>query len=106
VPTAVTVEYETGRPAAVEAAAYFVVAEVLANVTKHADASTVDIKLGGTPSLLTLEIRDDGRGGADERRGSGLAGIRRRAEAFDGTLTLTSPPGGPTVLRVELPCGS
>ncbi|GLY44330.1 histidine kinase [Amycolatopsis sp. NBRC 101858] len=106
VPAAVTVEYETGRPAAVEAAAYFVVAEALANITKHADASTVDIKLGGTASLLTLEIRDDGRGGADEQRGSGLAGIRRRAEAFDGTLTLTSPPGGPTVLRVELPCGS
>ncbi|WP_086674113.1 sensor histidine kinase [Amycolatopsis pretoriensis] len=106
VPTAVHVEYETHRPAAVEAAAYFVVAEVLANVTKHADASTVDITLGGTASLLSLRIRDDGRGGADERRGSGLSGIRRRAEAFDGTLTLTSPPGGPTVLRVELPCGS
>ncbi|WP_103340022.1 sensor histidine kinase [Amycolatopsis sp. CA-126428] len=106
VPVDVTVEYETGRPAAVEAAAYFVVAEVLANVTKHANASQVDLTLGGTASLLCLEIRDDGRGGADESRGSGLAGIRRRAEAFDGTLTLTSPPGGPTVLRVELPCGS
>ncbi|WP_410572289.1 sensor histidine kinase [Amycolatopsis sp. cmx-4-61] len=106
VPVAVDVEYEPGRPAAVEAAAYFVVAEALANVTKHADASRVDITLGGTASLLRLEIRDDGRGGADEYRGSGLAGIRRRAEAFDGTLTLTSPPGGPTVLRVELPCGS
>jgi len=106
VPVAVTVVYETGRPAAVEAAAYFVVAETLANVTKHADASQVDIILGGSPGVLELEIRDDGRGGADESRGSGLAGIRRRAEAFDGTLTLTSPPGGPTVLRVELPCGS
>ncbi|WP_033263071.1 sensor histidine kinase [Amycolatopsis vancoresmycina] len=106
VPVAVDVAYETGRPAAVEAAAYFVVAEVLANVTKHADASQVDVVLGGTASLLCLEIRDDGRGGADESRGSGLAGIRRRAEAFDGTLTLTSPHGGPTVLRVELPCGS
>lgn len=106
VPAAVDVEYEAGRPAAVEAAAYFVVAEALANVTKHADASKVDIRLGGTASLLYLEIRDDGRGGAVESDGSGLAGIRRRAEAFDGTLTLTSPPGGPTVLRVELPCGS
>ena len=66
----------------------------------------VDITLGGSSGVLELEIRDDGRGGADESRGSGLAGIRRRAEAFDGTLTLTSPPGGPTVLRVELPCGS
>jgi signal transduction histidine kinase len=106
VPVTVTVEYETGRPAAVEAAAYFVVAETLANVTKHADASEVDVLLGGTTGVLRLEIRDDGRGGADETRGSGLAGIRRRAEAFDGTMSLTSPPGGPTVLRVELPCGS
>ncbi|MGW4063420.1 sensor histidine kinase [Amycolatopsis sp. NPDC004747] len=106
VPAVVDVEDGSGRPAAVEAAAYFVVAEALANVTKHADASRVDIRLGGTDSLLRLEIRDDGRGGADESHGSGLAGIRRRAEAFDGTLTLTSPPGGPTVLRVELPCGS
>jgi signal transduction histidine kinase len=106
VPATVDVASETGRPAAVEAAAYFVVAEALANVTKHADASRVDITLGGTSSLLCLEIRDDGRGGAGESPGSGLAGIRRRAEAFDGTLTLTSPPGGPTVLRVELPCGS
>ncbi|HET6708520.1 sensor histidine kinase [Amycolatopsis sp.] len=106
VPVAVDVETETHRPAAVEAAAYFVVAEALANVTKHADASHVDIVVGGTASVLCLEIRDDGRGGATESGGSGLAGIRRRAEAFDGTLTLTSPPGGPTVLRVELPCGS
>ncbi len=106
VPVTVTVSDDTGRPAAVEAAAYFVVAEALANVTKHADASRVDITLSGPPGLLRLEIRDDGRGGADESAGSGLAGIRRRAEAFDGTLSLTSPPGGPTVLRVELPCGS
>ncbi|MEQ0562297.1 sensor domain-containing protein [Amycolatopsis sp. NEAU-NG30] len=106
VPAAVDVEHETGRPAAVEAAAYFVVAEALANVTKHAGASQVDITLGGTDSVLFLEIRDDGHGGAEESGGSGLAGIRRRAEAFDGTLKLTSPPGGPTVLRVELPCGS
>ena len=106
VPVALTVENDSGRPAAVEAAAYFVVAEALANVTKHANASNVEITLGGTAGLLSIDIRDDGRGGAEEAGGSGLAGIRRRAEAFDGTLTLTSPPGGPTELRVELPCGS
>ncbi|WP_328614024.1 sensor histidine kinase [Amycolatopsis sp. NBC_00355] len=106
VPVALTVENDAGRPAAVEAAAYFVVAEALANVTKHADASKIEITLGGTAGLLSIDIRDDGRGGAEEAAGSGLAGIRRRAEAFDGTLTLTSPPGGPTELRVELPCGS
>jgi signal transduction histidine kinase len=106
VPVALTVENDSGRPAAVEAAAYFVVAEALANVTKHADASKIEITLGGPAGLLSIDIRDDGRGGAEEAAGSGLAGIRRRAEAFDGTLTLTSPPGGPTELRVELPCGS
>jgi signal transduction histidine kinase len=106
VPVVLTVENDVGRPAAVEAAAYFVVAEALANVTKHADASKIEITLRGTAGLLRIDIRDDGRGGAEEAGGSGLAGIRRRAEAFDGTLTLTSPPGGPTELRVELPCGS
>ncbi|MEU5692009.1 sensor histidine kinase [Actinosynnema sp. NPDC020468] len=94
------------RPAAVEAAAYFVVAEMLTNVTKHAEASRVSVTLAGTADTLSIVVEDDGRGGADERRGSGLAGIRRRVAAFDGTMTLTSPPGGPTVLRVELPCGS
>jgi signal transduction histidine kinase len=54
---------------------------------------------------LLAGIEDDGRGGAEEGRGSGLTGIRRRVEAYDGRLTLTSPPGGPTRMRVELPCG-
>jgi signal transduction histidine kinase len=57
-------------------------------------------------SRLSLRISDDGTGGADEAAGSGLIGIRRRIEALDGTLTVTSPPGGPTTLEVELPCGS
>jgi signal transduction histidine kinase len=55
---------------------------------------------------LSLRIEDDGVGGADERHGSGLTGMRSRIEAHDGRLTLTSPPGGPTTLDVELPCGS
>lgn len=106
VPCTVDVGGSGRRPAAVEAAAYFVVAEMLTNVTKHSDADRAWISLDGTADTLLIEIRDNGRGGADESHGSGLAGIRKRAEAFDGTVTLTSPAGGPTVLKVELPCGS
>ena len=92
-------------PAAVESAAYFVVAEALTNVAKHSGADHCEVRLtGGDP--LVIEVRDDGHGGADETGGTGLAGIRRRVAAFDGTTSIDSPPGGPTVLRVELPCGS
>lgn len=94
------------RPAAVEAAAYFVITEALTNATKHSGAEGLSLIIGGPPELLRIEIRDDGVGGAVETYGGGLAGIRRRAEALDGSMVLTSPPGGPTVLRVELPCGS
>jgi signal transduction histidine kinase len=92
------------RPApAVESAAYFVVAEALANATKHAGANRVDIRIAREGDGLALEVTDDGRGGADPR-GAGLSGLRRRVEALDGRLSVTSPPGGPTTLRAELPC--
>ncbi|MGW5667157.1 sensor histidine kinase [Micromonospora sp. NPDC003776] len=92
-------------PAAVESAAYFVVAEGLANAGKHAEASRCSILLTRTAGALAVTLTDDGRGGADPT-GGGLDGLRRRVEALDGTLTLTSPPGGPTVLHAELPCAS
>jgi signal transduction histidine kinase len=95
-----------GRCAAsVEATAYFVVAETLTNITKHSNAQHATITLDRHGDQLNLKVTDDGRGGADERNGSGLDGIRRRVEAFDGTFALTSPPGGPTALTVSLPCG-
>ncbi|MFC9994657.1 sensor histidine kinase [Nocardia sp. NPDC127526] len=94
------------RPAAVEAAAYFVIAEALTNATKHSGAQQLSVRLGGPPELLVVEVSDDGVGAAREIEGGGLAGIRRRAEALDGRMLLSSPPGGPTVVRVELPCGS
>ncbi|WP_181774185.1 sensor histidine kinase [Amycolatopsis pittospori] len=106
VPCTVDVRSSSRRPAAVEAAAYFVVAEMLTNITKHSGAEHAWITLDGTADTLLIEIRDDGHGGADEAGGSGLAGIRKRAEAFDGTVKLSSPAGGPTVVKVELPCGS
>ena len=94
------------RPAGtVESAAYFVVSEALANVIKHAHATRVDILIQHTDGLLVAEVADDGRGGADPA-GRGLTGLRQRVTALDGTLRITSPEGGPTTLRAELPCGS
>ncbi|MFD8598674.1 sensor histidine kinase [Kitasatospora sp. NPDC059646] len=93
-------------PAAVEGAAYFAVAELLANAGKHSGARTVRIRLRCADGLLRATVTDDGRGGADLSRGTGLAGVRRRLAAFDGTLALVSPPGGPTTATLELPCAS
>lgn len=92
--------------ASVESTAYFVTAEALTNVSRHSGATHASVTATNDAGKLTLEISDDGRGGADELHGSGLVGIRHRIDAHDGTLTLTSPPGGPTTLLVELPCGS
>ncbi|MCD4523536.1 histidine kinase [Nocardioides sp. cx-173] len=97
-------------PAAVESAAYFVLAEALTNAMKHSGASRVGVSLRtevrDDEQVLVVEVRDDGVGGASAEAGSGLAGIARRASAFEGTLHLTSPVGGPTTVKVELPCGS
>ncbi|MFF3666992.1 sensor histidine kinase [Microtetraspora malaysiensis] len=92
-------------PAAVEAAAYFTAAEALTNVAKHSHAGKAVVRVYLDGGLLTIEIEDDGVGGAQSGTGSGLTGIDHRAAAFGGRSTLTSPPGGPTVLKVELPCG-
>jgi signal transduction histidine kinase len=88
----------------VESAAYFVVAEAMANAGKHARANRVDVRIGRSAARLSVEIQDDGVGGADPS-GGGLDGLRRRVEALDGTLMVLSPPGGPTTIRAELPCG-
>ncbi|MEU9141010.1 sensor domain-containing protein [Streptomyces sp. NPDC048404] len=94
-----------GRPAqAVESAAYFVVCEALANVARHSGADRAQVSGGHRDGRLFLEIRDDGRGGADASAGSGLTGLADRVSVLDGRLALTSPPGGPTLLRVEFPC--
>ncbi|MFI6316566.1 histidine kinase [Nonomuraea sp. NPDC050556] len=90
-------------PAAVEAVAYYVIAEALTNVTKHAAATRVSLRVERSGDLLSAEVADDGRGGADDARGTGIAGIRRRVAALDGTVRLDSPPGGPTTLAVQIP---
>ncbi|MEV8440713.1 sensor domain-containing protein [Actinosynnema sp. NPDC051121] len=106
VPCEMTVDVPGRCAASVEATAYFVVAEALSNVTKHSDAAKAVVQVAREGDRLLLRIGDDGRGGADESSGSGLAGIRRRIEAYDGRFSLDSPAGGPTTMRVELPCGS
>jgi signal transduction histidine kinase len=93
-----------GRPGpAVETAAYFVIAESLANAGKHAGADRVEISLRGTADSLVVAVSDDGRGGADPA-GGGLTGLRQRVEALDGKLTVTSPAGGPTRVEAVIPC--
>jgi signal transduction histidine kinase len=91
-------------PAPVESAAYFTVSELLANVSKHAGAGQVWIDIRHDGGMLRIGVTDDGRGGADPARGTGLRGIERRLAAFDGVLAVSSPPGGPTAMTMEIPC--
>jgi signal transduction histidine kinase len=94
-----------GRLAApVESAAYFAVAEVMANAVKHAHARTVDIHVRHDGAALRIAVTDDGVGGADPAKGSGLRGVERRLGTFDGILAVNSPPGGPTIVVIEVPC--
>jgi signal transduction histidine kinase len=90
-------------PEPVEVAAYYVVSEALTNTAKYADALVADVAVADDGGVLCIEVRDDGRGGADPTEGSGLLGLRDRVEAIGGTMRLTSPPGAGTSLRVELP---
>ncbi|MFF4155893.1 histidine kinase [Streptomyces sp. NPDC001678] len=93
------------RPAqAVEAVAYFVVSEALANVVKHAQASRADVTVERFGGILLVVVSDDGVGGADPSGGTGLAGLAKRVASVDGTFSFSSPVGGPTVVTVELPC--
>ena len=87
----------------VEAAAYFVTAEALTNVAKYARATEAFVHLSVADDCLRLQVRDDGIGGADPSTGSGLRGLRDRVDALDGHLELDSPPGGGTILTVEIP---
>ncbi|WP_431934404.1 histidine kinase [Micromonospora sp. RP3T] len=93
-------------PAEVEAVAYAAISEALANAVKHAAASEVTVTVRRAAGRLVVEVRDEGGGGADPGRGSGLTGLADRAAAAGGRLLMSSPPGGPTILRVELPCAS
>jgi len=95
----------SGRPPApVESAVYFGVAECLANVGKHSGARNGWIRLAHEGGVLRAVVGDDGRGGADPGAGTGMLGVMRRLAAFDGTLSVSSPAGGPTLVTLEVPC--
>jgi PAS domain S-box-containing protein len=105
-PTRLVATPDERLPAAVEATAYFTVAEALTNAVRHSEARGVEVEVALAGELLTIEVRDDGRGGADGARGSGLRGLADRIAALDGRLEVESPAGSGTVLRAELPCAS
>ena len=106
VPTTVSFEAPGRLPERVEFAAYFVASEALANVSKYAGATSVTMRVRRAGPIASIEIADDGVGGADDALGSGLRGLADRVEALDGTLRLVSPPGAGTVVIAEMPCGS
>ncbi|MGW2374971.1 sensor histidine kinase [Kitasatospora sp. NPDC001683] len=102
----VSVETETPvrADAPIESAVYFGVAELLTNAVKHGGATRAGVTFRQDDHGLVVEVGDDGSGGVRERPGGGLAGLRRRLDAFDGSLEITSPPGGPTHVRMTVPC--
>ncbi|MFF9626929.1 sensor histidine kinase [Streptomyces griseosporeus] len=104
VPVDVRLHLPGRLPPAVESAAYFVVREALANVARHSGASRAEVRGGHARGRLVVEIEDDGHGGADAAAGSGLTGLGDRLSVLDGRLSVSSPAGGPTVLRTEIPC--
>jgi signal transduction histidine kinase len=103
IPVDVDVRLDERLPTPVETAAYYIASEALTNVTKHAHANLVQLTAAHDNRTLTLEVRDDGLGGLDATRGSGILGLTDRVEALDGTISITSPPGAGTTLSVRLP---
>jgi signal transduction histidine kinase len=106
VPVELDVQAQVRLHERVEVAAYYVVSEALTNAAKHARASVVDVTVRAADRMLRLRVSDDGAGGADPDRGSGLIGLKDRVEALGGTMTVQSPRGAGTCLDVELPLDS
>jgi signal transduction histidine kinase len=102
-PVDLAIDLPERQSAAIETIAYFCAAELLTNVTKHSGARHATLEAVHLPGLLRVRVSDDGRGGARVEAHGGLAGLTERIRAVDGTLRLSSPPGGPTVITVELP---
>jgi signal transduction histidine kinase len=103
IPVELDVTTDARLPEPIEVAVYFIASEALANATKHAHASRIEVSLAPRDGGLLLSIRDDGVGGADSGRGSGLVGLQDRVEALGGAIRIDSPPGGGTSLVVTLP---
>ena len=104
IPVRVTVDVPRRPSPTIEAIAYFVVSEGLTNITKHAQASQAEVFVQRAGDALHIIVSDDGVGGAYPARGTGLAGLVKRASSVDGTFDVASPPGGPTLITVDLPC--
>ena len=104
IPVRLTVDVPRRPSPTIEAIAYFVVSEGLTNITKHAQASQAEVFVQRAGDRLHIIVSDDGIGGADPARGTGLAGLAKRAASVDGTFEIASPPGGPTLITVDLPC--
>jgi signal transduction histidine kinase len=104
VPVEIDVPLRDRLPEAVESTAYFFVAEALTNVARHSGASSASVRARLDAGRLVVEVEDDGIGGASQRDGTGLSGLADRLSAFDGRLALRSPPGGPTVVSMAIPC--
>jgi signal transduction histidine kinase len=104
IPVRLSVDLPRRPPPVIEAVAYFVVSEGLTNIAKHAQASQAEVFVQRAGDRLHIIVSDDGVGGADPSRGTGLAGLAKRASSVDGTMEISSPPGGPTLLTVDLPC--
>lgn len=101
------IQVDVGRlDPAVEAVLYFAVTECLTNVAKHAQRTRATVRISRAGGMVRAAVSDDGPGGADLNRGTGLSGIADRLAGVDGRLWLSSPAGGPTVVRLELPCES
>ena len=103
VPIEVDVTVDERLPVPVEVAAYYVASEALTNAAKHSQATVVELTAAHNGGVLTLEVHDDGVGGADASRGSGIVGLIDRVEALGGTITIASPPGGGTTISMRLP---
>ncbi|NIJ13842.1 signal transduction histidine kinase [Saccharomonospora amisosensis] len=104
VPVEVTVDVEPRPPAAVETTAYFIVGETLTNIAKHSGATQASVRVWRSSDTVVVEVTDNGNGGARLRQGGGLRGLADRAATIDGVISVVSPPGGPTVIRADLPC--
>jgi signal transduction histidine kinase len=104
IPVTVKADLPARPPPGVESVAYFVAAEALTNVFKHSGAATAAVTVAARDDILVVEVLDDGRGGADPALGTGLTGLADRVAVADGRMLLSSPPGGPTLIRVEIPC--
>jgi signal transduction histidine kinase len=106
IPVDVELDLPVRPPEAIETAVYFAVSEALANVAKHSGASRAVVRGGLENGQLAVEVEDDGHGGADTGRGTGLQGVADRVSVLDGRLLVSSPAGGPTVFRLLVPCST